>query len=168
VGIAEGAIMDLVELAGAGVKQLFMTTPLVETERFKEGLARLDADLMAARALLEAQITRVWQNPERAAAKDMARVAEQLQATAWITSACVRVAEGCFELAGSRAASRESIISAQTSALIEGLAAASNTGPTRAPTQINIISIAAMHTPVPRWVKTGGYGTVHDRSGHTH
>jgi alkylation response protein AidB-like acyl-CoA dehydrogenase len=39
VGIAEGAIMDLVELAGAGVKQLFMTTPLVETERFKEGTA---------------------------------------------------------------------------------------------------------------------------------
>ena len=76
VGIAEGAIMDLVELAGAGVKQLFMTTPLVETERFKEGLARLDADLMAARALLEAQITRVWRNPERPAAKGLARVAE--------------------------------------------------------------------------------------------
>jgi alkylation response protein AidB-like acyl-CoA dehydrogenase len=93
--------MDLVGLAGAGVKQLFMTTPLVETERFKEGLARLDADLMAARALLEAQIARVWQNPERAAAK--ARVAEQLQATVWITLACVRVAEGCFELAGSMA-----------------------------------------------------------------
>jgi hypothetical protein len=29
-----------------------MTTPLVETERFKQGLGRLDADLMAARALL--------------------------------------------------------------------------------------------------------------------
>ena len=103
VGIAEGAIRDLVELAGAGVKQMFMTTPLVETERFKEGLARLDADLMAARALLEAQITRVWQNPERSAVKDLSRVAEQLQAAIWITAACVRVAEGCFELAGSRA-----------------------------------------------------------------
>ena len=103
VGIAEGAIMDLVELARAGVKQMFMITPLVETERFKEGLARLDADLMAARALLEAQIARVWHNPERSAAKDMARVAEQLQAAIWITGACVRVAEGCFELAGSRA-----------------------------------------------------------------
>ena len=103
VGIAEGAILDLVELAGAGVKQLFMTVPLVETERFKEGLARLDAELMAARALLEAQITRVWQNPERSTVKDMARVAEQRQAAVWITAACVRVAEGCFELAGSRA-----------------------------------------------------------------
>jgi indole-3-acetate monooxygenase len=102
VGIAEGAIMDLVEVAGTGVKQMFMTTPLVETERFKEGLARLDAELMAARALLEAQIARVWQNPERSMVKDMTRVAEQQQAAVWITSACVRVAEGCFELAGSR------------------------------------------------------------------
>jgi alkylation response protein AidB-like acyl-CoA dehydrogenase len=103
VGVAEGAILDLIELAGTGVKQMFMTTPLVENERFKEGVARLDADLMAARALLEAQIARVWHNPERSAAKDIARVAEQLQAAVWITSACVRVAEGCFELAGSRA-----------------------------------------------------------------
>ena len=102
VGVAEGAIMDLVELAGAGVKQMFMTTPLVETERFKEGLARLDAELMAARALLEAQTVRVWHS-ERAPAKDLAGVAEQLQAAIWITSACVHVVEGCYELAGSRA-----------------------------------------------------------------
>jgi indole-3-acetate monooxygenase len=103
VGIAEGAIMDLVELARTGVKQLFMTTPLAETERFKEGLARLDAELMAARALLDAQITSVWRDSERAPAKGLADVAEQLQAAIWITAACVRVAEGCFELAGSRA-----------------------------------------------------------------
>lgn len=103
VGIAEGAILDLVELANAGTKQLFMTTPLAETERFKENLARVDADLMAARALLETQITRVWHNPERSAAKDMTRLAEQLQAAIWINSACLRVAEGCYELAGSRA-----------------------------------------------------------------
>ncbi len=103
VGIAEGAVMDLVELAGTGVKQKFMMTKLVETERFKEGLARLDAELMAARALLEAQVASVWQHSERAPAKDLAGVAEQLQAAVWITSACVRVAEGCFELAGSKA-----------------------------------------------------------------
>jgi hypothetical protein len=43
VGMAEGAIMDIVELAGAGIKQLFVSTPLVESERFQESLARLDA-----------------------------------------------------------------------------------------------------------------------------
>jgi indole-3-acetate monooxygenase len=103
VGIAEGAIMDLVEVARTGVKQMFMTTPLVETERFKEGLARLDAELMAARALLGAQTIRVWQTPQRSTGKDLSRVSEELQAAIWITSACLRVAEGCFELAGSRA-----------------------------------------------------------------
>jgi indole-3-acetate monooxygenase len=103
VGIAEGAIMDLIEVAGAGAKQLFMTTPLVETERFKEGLGRLDAELMAARALLDAQITSVWRDSERGPAKDLAGLAEQLQTAIWVTAACVRVAEGCFELAGSRA-----------------------------------------------------------------
>jgi len=80
-----------------------MTTPLVETERFKEGLARLDADLMAARALLDAQIASVWRDSDRAPAKDLAGLAEQLQAAIWVTATCVRVAEGCFELAGSRA-----------------------------------------------------------------
>jgi alkylation response protein AidB-like acyl-CoA dehydrogenase len=103
VGIAEGAIMDLVELARTGVKQLLMATPMAETERFKEGLARLDAELMAARALLEAQTTQVWQSPAQPKPKDLTRMAEQLQAAIWITSACIRVAEGCFELAGSRA-----------------------------------------------------------------
>lgn len=95
--------MDLVELAGTVVKQLFMTTQMVETKRFKEGLARLNAELSAARALLEAEVARVWQNPERAAGKDLSQMAEQLQAAVWINAACVRVAEGCFELAGSRA-----------------------------------------------------------------
>jgi alkylation response protein AidB-like acyl-CoA dehydrogenase len=103
VGIAEGAIMDLVELAKAGVRQLFMTTPLIETERFKEGLARLDAELMAARALFEAQVTSAWQSPVQAALTDLAGVAEQMQAAIWVAAACVRVVEGCFELAGSRA-----------------------------------------------------------------
>jgi indole-3-acetate monooxygenase len=103
IGIAEGAIMDLVDVARTGVKQHFMTTPLVETERFKEGLARLDADLMAARALLDAELTRVWHNPERSTEKGLGRMAKQLQAAIWITAACIRVAEGCYELAGVRA-----------------------------------------------------------------
>src|SRR5258708_2471394 len=76
VGVAEGAILDLMELAGTGGEQMFMTTPLVETERFKEGVARLDAGLLAAPAPLGAQIAPLWHNPERSAAKDIAPAAE--------------------------------------------------------------------------------------------
>jgi len=103
VGIAEGAVADLVELARSGVRQQRMAVPLRETERFREGLGRLGAELMAARALLDRQAADRWRDAERGAARDMARVAEAQQAAAWIVSACVRVAEGCFELAGSRA-----------------------------------------------------------------
>ena len=103
VGVAEGALADLLELARSGMKQLRMATPLVETERFREGVGRLGAELMAARALLDTQAADRWQEAQQGAARDLARVAEAQQAAVWITSACVRVAEGCFELAGSRA-----------------------------------------------------------------
>ena len=56
-GIAEGALAELIELAGSGVKQLHMGAPLGETERFREGVGRLGAGLMAARALLDAQVS---------------------------------------------------------------------------------------------------------------
>ena len=76
VGIAEGALAELIELAGSGVKQLRMAVPLKETERFREGVGRLGANLMAARALLDAQVFGRWQDAERGAMRDMARVAE--------------------------------------------------------------------------------------------
>jgi indole-3-acetate monooxygenase len=82
---------------------MFMATSLVDTDRFKEGLARLDTELMAARALLEAELVRVWQSPERSPGKDLSRIAEQLQAAIWINATCIRVTEGCYELAGGKA-----------------------------------------------------------------
>lgn len=103
VGIAEGAMIDLVLLARTGLTQRFATTPLVETERFREGLGRLDAELKAARALLEAEISRIWHNPAPPTDKTLARLAEPAEAAIWITAASLRVAEGCFELAATRA-----------------------------------------------------------------
>ena len=43
VGMAEGALADLIELAGSGIAQWRMAAPLVETERFQEGVGRLGA-----------------------------------------------------------------------------------------------------------------------------
>ena len=40
--------------------------------------------------------------------KDPTGVAQQLQAAIWITSVCVRIAEGCCELAGGMAVSESS------------------------------------------------------------
>lgn len=103
VGIAEGAIADLVELARSGRKQQYMSIPLAETDRFKEGLARLSAEHAAAQAFLEAQALSLWRRAEPAPGKGPGRCADQVAAAVWITSSSVRVAEGCFELAGGSA-----------------------------------------------------------------
>jgi alkylation response protein AidB-like acyl-CoA dehydrogenase len=66
VGIAEGAIADLVELAKSGRKQQYMSVALSETDRFKEGLARLSAEHSAAQTFLEAQALGVWRREEPA------------------------------------------------------------------------------------------------------
>lgn len=103
VGIAEGAIADLVELAKSGRKQQYMSVPLAETDRFKKGLARLGAEHLAARAFLEAQALGVWRREEPAPGRGPGRCADQVAAAVWITSSCLRVTEGCFELAGGSA-----------------------------------------------------------------
>jgi indole-3-acetate monooxygenase len=103
VGIAEAAIADLVELAKSGRKQQFMSVPLVETDRFKEGLARLSAEHSAAQTLLEAQALSVWRREEPAPGRGLARCPDQVAAAVWITSSSLRVTEGCFELAGAGA-----------------------------------------------------------------
>jgi hypothetical protein len=50
---------------------------------------------VAARALLEAQITRVWQNPA-IGSEGRDPGTEELQAAIWSTSACIRIAEAAL------------------------------------------------------------------------
>jgi indole-3-acetate monooxygenase len=103
VGIAEGAIADLVELARSGWKQQYMSVSLSETDRFKEGLARPTAEHSAAQTFLDAQALGVWGREEPAPGRGPARCADQVAAVVFITASCLRVAEGCFELAGASA-----------------------------------------------------------------
>jgi indole-3-acetate monooxygenase len=100
VGIAEGAVSDLLTLARSGVTQQHVGSSLAETDRFKEGLARLDAELSAIQALLDADAIRVWQQAEPSKAKDVSRIAGLRGHAAWIASACVGITDRCFEFAG--------------------------------------------------------------------
>jgi indole-3-acetate monooxygenase len=86
VGIAEGAIANLVELAKSGRKQQYMSVALAETDRFKEGLARLSAEHSAALAFLQDQALSLWRRAEPAPGKGPSRCAAQVAAAVWITS----------------------------------------------------------------------------------
>jgi indole-3-acetate monooxygenase len=103
VGVAEGALDDLVALARTGRQQYQAATPMQESEVFQLELGRTYADLRAAQAFLQAQVASHWNHALAGTLNDEALLVEGTQASAWIASTCVGVADACFALAGSSA-----------------------------------------------------------------
>ena len=102
-GVAEGALDDLVALARSGRQQYMAATPMQESEVFQFELGRTYADLRAAQAFLQGQAASHWNHALAGTLNDEALLVEGTQASAWIASTCIRVADACFALAGSSA-----------------------------------------------------------------
>jgi indole-3-acetate monooxygenase len=103
VGMAEGALAALVDLANTGRQQFRATAPMRLSETFQGELGRLAAELRAAQAYLQTQAAHVWRLACAGALNDEAFLTQSTQATIWIVHACVRVADGCFTLGGGAA-----------------------------------------------------------------
>jgi alkylation response protein AidB-like acyl-CoA dehydrogenase len=103
VGMAEGALDDLLAVADTGRQQLRASVPMRESETFQFELGRVCADLRAARAFLRAQGASHWRHAVAGTLKDEALLAEGTQAGIWVATTCVRVADACFALAGGSA-----------------------------------------------------------------
>jgi alkylation response protein AidB-like acyl-CoA dehydrogenase len=103
VGVAEGALDELVALANTGRQQLRAAVPMRESEAFQFELGRVAADLRAAQAYLRLQAVGHWQHALAGTLKDEALLTQGTQAAIWIATTCVRVADSCFSLAGSSA-----------------------------------------------------------------
>jgi alkylation response protein AidB-like acyl-CoA dehydrogenase len=110
IGMAEGALEDLVELANTGKTQWGMTMPMRDTQLFQAELGRIEAEVRSARALQETCIARVW---GRLLAGDMGPAterAEAAQAAAWVTTTCVKAADALYALGGGSALYEDSPI----------------------------------------------------------
>jgi alkylation response protein AidB-like acyl-CoA dehydrogenase len=103
IGIAEGAVDELVALANTGRQQFRATAPMRESETFQYELGRIFADFRAAQTFYEAQTAIVWHRALAGTLNDEDLLIESTQAAIWITAACVRVTDACFALAGSSA-----------------------------------------------------------------
>jgi indole-3-acetate monooxygenase len=103
VGMAEGTLDELVALARTGRQQYQAATPMLVSEAFQLELGRICADVRAARAFLQAQVASHWNHALAETLNDEALLIEGMQASVWIASICVRVADACFALAGSSA-----------------------------------------------------------------
>jgi alkylation response protein AidB-like acyl-CoA dehydrogenase len=103
LGMAEGALDDLLAVADAGRQQLRAAVPMRESETFHYELGRVVADLVAARAFLQAQGASHWRHAVAGTLNDEALLAEGTQAGIWVTTTCLRVVDACFALAGGSA-----------------------------------------------------------------
>jgi indole-3-acetate monooxygenase len=101
VGIAAGAVADLVSMANAGRQQLFASTALRDSTIFQHELGQIGAELRAARALMEVQAASHWRRAIDGILDDTADFTESLQANAWIHTACTNIVGRCYTLGGS-------------------------------------------------------------------
>ena len=103
VGIAEAALDDLLALLATGRQQFRAGVPMRESETLQFELGRVVAEFKAARALQRAQGANHWKHALAGTGGDEALFVENAQAAAWMTTACVRVVDACFALAGASA-----------------------------------------------------------------
>jgi alkylation response protein AidB-like acyl-CoA dehydrogenase len=103
VGMAEGALDELVELANTGRQQLQAPVPMRDSETFQGELGRVAAELRAARAFLQVQAASHWRHALAGTLKDEAVHAQGTQTAIWLATTCVRAADACFALGGSSA-----------------------------------------------------------------
>jgi alkylation response protein AidB-like acyl-CoA dehydrogenase len=103
VGMARGALDELVELAGTGRQQLRAAVPMRDSELFQAELGRVAADVRAAEAFQQIQADRQWRRALAGTLKDDASFDEATQAGIWIATTCVRAIDACFALAGGSA-----------------------------------------------------------------
>jgi alkylation response protein AidB-like acyl-CoA dehydrogenase len=103
LGLAEGALDDIMTMAQSGRKQSRANVAMRDSEIFQYELGRVQAEFRAAQSLFEAQVAAYWRHALAGALNNETLLAEGVQATIWITEVCVRVVRRCFALAGGSA-----------------------------------------------------------------
>lgn len=102
LGIAEGALADLVAFAGTKKKRLYASTALVDSVLFQHRLGHAEADVLAARALLRERAEQLW-SKACAGNVDVPFVPRVIQTSAWVAETAARVVDVCYTAAGGSA-----------------------------------------------------------------
>lgn len=103
VGMAEGALDDIVDMANNGRRLQYSQDALRDMEAFHVELGRIEAELKAARAMLQAQTASHWQHALAGTLQTDTRLAEATQTAVWMQSTCVGIVDACFRLGGASA-----------------------------------------------------------------
>jgi indole-3-acetate monooxygenase len=103
VGLAEGAIQDLVDLTETGTRPMYGRIALKDAPTVQFELGRAEAGLRAARALMEEQCDIDWQDCLAGRIDELDRTTRRHQAATWINEVCAEVIATCYRLGGAGA-----------------------------------------------------------------
>ncbi|MGF6547321.1 acyl-CoA dehydrogenase family protein [Paraburkholderia youngii] len=103
VGIAEGALADVADLAQGGRQQLRAPAPMRNSEMVQGELGRIEADVRAARAAMQVQAESHWRHALADTLNSQALYAQGIQTGIWIATICASAAHACFTLGGGAA-----------------------------------------------------------------
>jgi alkylation response protein AidB-like acyl-CoA dehydrogenase len=102
LGIALGALRDLVTLAATNKTRLYAKDALADSPLFQYRLGHAEADLEAARALLRARAEELWAQA-RGGSVPMEMRTRVLQTTAWVAETAARVVDAVYTAGGASA-----------------------------------------------------------------
>jgi alkylation response protein AidB-like acyl-CoA dehydrogenase len=102
LGIAEGALADLVALAGTRKVRLYAKAELADQPLFQFHLGHAECDAQAARAVLRERAGEYWALAS-AGAVDPSRFARVLSTVAWVVETATRIVDACYQAGGGSA-----------------------------------------------------------------
>jgi indole-3-acetate monooxygenase len=120
VGIAAGAVDEVVRVAKTGRQQFRAATPMRDSELFQAELGRIEADLNAARACLQVQVASHWNHALNGTLTREPFLTQTFRTSAWLGTTCVRVATDCFALGGSHSIYESSALQMRLRDLLVG------------------------------------------------
>ena len=103
LGMAEGALEDVVAMARSGRRQQRAATAMRDSEIVQYELGRAQAKFGAAQMVHDSLAAHFWQQALAGALNTEARFTEATQFAIWITETCVDVVQACFTLGGGAA-----------------------------------------------------------------
>lgn len=107
IGIAQGALDDVVTLVKTQKRRLYARATLAETPLVQYRLGHAETSLRAARALLRAEAERLWQlavSGAATAASLMTPLTTRVLATvSWVAQTCTAIVDTCYTVGGGTA-----------------------------------------------------------------
>ncbi|KGT75236.1 hypothetical protein MA20_34930 [Bradyrhizobium japonicum] len=100
VGVAEGALADIVTLANGGRQQLHAKTAMSDSEVLRYELGRAAAALNAVKAFHLSEAARHWGSLLSEKQFDRGYLLRVHQGAAWINEVCTQIVDACFALGG--------------------------------------------------------------------